>query len=142
MIFTSESSDKGSLRAHTQEVNATMPLVPQYMHWSDNLITWEREDHPGLMLNPGSYALVVDGIVAASRYSCLFTRTLIDGGNSINILYRETMIKLGISESEIQPSQTTFHGIVPGQRKRDSWMWSLVHQRTSVESPSGFRLPS
>src|SRR3954466_4818400 len=28
MIFTSESSDKGSRRARAQEVNATMPAVP------------------------------------------------------------------------------------------------------------------
>src|SRR4051812_35449942 len=90
-----------------------MPPTSQYMHWSDNLITWGKEDHPGLMPNPGSYALVVDAIVAAPRYSCLFTRTLMDGGNSINILYRETMIKLDISESELQPSRTTFHDIIP-----------------------------
>ena len=66
------------------------------------------------MSNPGSYALVVDSIVAVPQYSCLFTRTLIDRGSSINILYRETMIKLGIGESELQPSRTAFHGIVPG----------------------------
>ena len=114
MIFTSESEDKGSQRARAQEVNATMPAIPQYMHWSGSLITWGREDHPGLMPNPGSYALVVDAMVAASKFSCLFTRTLIDGGSTINILYRETMVKLGISESDLQPSRTTFHGIVPG----------------------------
>ena len=112
MIFTSELEDNGSRRARAQEVNATMPPVPQYMHWSDNLITWGKEDHPGLMPNPGSYALVVDAIVAAPQYSCLFTRTLIDGGSSINILYRETMIKLGISESKLHPSRTTFHSII------------------------------
>ena len=84
------------------------------MHWLDSTITWGREDHPGLMPNPGSYTLVVDSITAAPRYSCKFTRTLIDGGNNISILYRETMIKLGISEADLQPSQTTFHGIVLG----------------------------
>src|SRR4051812_47162591 len=66
------------------------------------------------MPNTCSYALVVDAIVAAPLYSCKFTRTLIDGGNAINILYRDTMIKLGISESELEPSRTVFHRIVPG----------------------------
>ena len=66
------------------------------------------------MSNLGSYTLVVDSIIAAPRYSCNFTRTLIDGDNNINILYFETMIKLGISEADLQPSRTTFHGIVPG----------------------------
>src|SRR3954471_3827933 len=80
MIFTSELEDKGSRRARDQAVNAIMPAVPQYMHWSDNLITWGREDHLGLMPNPGSYALVVDAVVKAPWYTCIFTRTLIDGG--------------------------------------------------------------
>src|SRR4051812_1592356 len=65
------------------------------------------------MPNPGSYSLVVDAVVVVPKYSCRFSRTLIDSGSSINILYRDMMIKLGISESELQPSRTTFHGIVP-----------------------------
>lgn len=88
MIFTSESDDKGSRRAREQVVNATMPTISQRMDWSDNVI--------------------------APLYSCKFTRTLIDGGSAINILYREKMIKLGISESELEPSRTVFHGIVSG----------------------------
>src|ERR1041384_5978201 len=66
------------------------------------------------MPNPGSYALVVDAIVSAPLFSCKFTRTLIDGGSTINILYRDTLIKLGINESELEPNRTIFHGIVPG----------------------------
>src|SRR3954463_5001146 len=84
------------------------------MSWSDTVIEWGPEDHPSVMPNPGNYALVVDAIMAAPLYSCEFTRTLIDGGSAINILYRDTMVKLGISESELEPSITVFHGIVPG----------------------------
>jgi hypothetical protein len=39
---------------------------------------------------------------------------LIDGGSSINILYRDTMLKLGLEEKDLQPSRTVFHGIEPG----------------------------
>ena len=60
------------------------------------------------MPNLGDYALVVDAIVATPLYSCKFTRTLIDGGSAINILYRDTMIKLGISESELEPAELFF----------------------------------
>src|SRR3954469_20859478 len=81
-----------------------MPAVQQRMSWSDNVIEWGPEDHPSVMPNPGNYALMVDAIVAAPLYSCKFTRTLIDGGSAINILYRDTMVKLGISESELEPS--------------------------------------
>ena len=114
MIFTSESSDKGSRRARAQEVNATMPRIPQYMHWSDCKITWGREDHPSIMTNPGTYPLVVDALFAAPKFSCLFFRVLIDPGSTINILYRDTMVKLGLTERDLERSRTTFHGIVPG----------------------------
>jgi hypothetical protein len=43
-----------------------------------------------------------------------FSKVLIDNGSSINIMYRDTMQKLGIKENMLEPSQTTFHGIVPG----------------------------
>src|ERR1041384_351758 len=112
MIFTSDPDDKGSRRAREQAVNATMSAVQQRMNWSDNIIAWGLEDHLSVMPNPGNYALVVDAIVAAPLYSCKFTRTLIDGGSAINILYRDTMVKLDISESELERSTTIFHSIV------------------------------
>lgn len=43
-----------------------------------------------------------------------FSRCLIDDGSSINIMYRDTMVKLGIAENMLESSRTTFHGIVPG----------------------------
>src|SRR3954467_11666177 len=114
MIFTSESTDKGSRRARAQEVNATMPLIPQYMQWSDCSISWGRENHPSVMPNPGTYPLVVDALFASPKFSCLFSRVLVDGGSTINILYRDTLVKLGMSERDLERSWTTFHGIVPG----------------------------
>src|SRR3990170_8546413 len=45
---------------------------------------------------------------------CRFSWVLIDGGSSINILYSDTMEKMGIKEKQLQPSQTVFHGIVIG----------------------------
>src|ERR1044072_5602143 len=114
MIFTSESTDKGSRRARAQEVNATMPLIPQYMHWSECDISWGRADHLTILPNPGNYPLMVDALFAGPRFSCKFSRVLIDGGSTINILYRDTMIKLGLTERDLERSRTTFHGIVPG----------------------------
>ncbi|KAI5015614.1 hypothetical protein ZWY2020_057004 [Hordeum vulgare] len=42
VVFTSEGDDKHNLRQRRREVNATVPPVPQYMHWSDKPITWSR----------------------------------------------------------------------------------------------------
>jgi hypothetical protein len=66
------------------------------------------------MPSPGAYAMVLDSTFSTERRACRFSRVLIDGGSSINILYRDTMEKLGIREKQLQPSRTVFHGIVPG----------------------------
>ena len=96
------------------EVNAVMPTVPKFMYWSEQEISWSREDHPKVMPNPGGYALVVDPTFIGPDINVKFTKVLIDNGSSINIMYRDTMLKLGIKENMLLPSRTTFHGIVPG----------------------------
>src|SRR4051812_15881295 len=91
-----------------------MPLIAQFMQWSNCSITWGREDHPSVMPNSGTYPLVVDALVASLKYSCLFSRVLVNGGSTINILYRDTLTKLGLTERDLERSRTTFHGIITG----------------------------
>jgi hypothetical protein len=66
------------------------------------------------MPRPGGYALVLNPIVFSEMHTCRFSRVLIDGGSSINLLYRTLMEKLGIPEIQLKPTKLTFHGIVPG----------------------------
>jgi hypothetical protein len=96
------------------EVNAVMPAVPKYMLWSDQEMSWSFKDHPKIMPNLGGYALVVDPIMHGPTAQVKFSKVLIDNGSSINIMYRHTMRTLGITENMLQPTHTTFHGIVPG----------------------------
>ena len=37
-----------------------------------------------------------------------------DGGSSLNLLYQDTMHKMGIDPSRIKPTKTTFKGVIPG----------------------------
>ena len=76
-------------------MNAVASSTLEFMHWSKRPISWSRADHPEVMLNPGSYALVLG---ATNRRAARFSRVLIDGGSSINILYKDTMQKLGIKQ--------------------------------------------
>jgi hypothetical protein len=46
-------------------------------------ITFDHDDHPDYVPNPGVYPLVVDPIIANTR----LTKVLRDGGNSLNIIY-------------------------------------------------------
>jgi hypothetical protein len=113
-IFITPGKDKRNDLWHEAEVNAMMPAEPLFMHWSEAAITWGREDHPRLMPSPGEYALVVDPVVCSDTHMCRFSRVLIDGGSSINLLYQSSLEKLGIPLAQLKPSWLTFHGIVPG----------------------------
>ena len=42
------------------------------------------------------------------------TRVLMDGGSSLNLLYQDTVRKMGIDPSRIKPTKTTFKGVIPG----------------------------
>jgi hypothetical protein len=114
MVFETERTDKQSLYRRCLEVNAVMSAVPKMMHWSDQAIGWDRADHPRIMPNPGGYALVMDPTFVRLANNVRFSKVLIDNGSNINIMYRDTMQKLGIKENMLEPSKTTFHGIVPG----------------------------
>ena len=60
------------------------------MHWSNPCITWGPADHPEVMPSPGTYALLLDTIIVMDKTACTFSRVLIDGGSSINILCKDT----------------------------------------------------
>jgi hypothetical protein len=113
-MFTSQAEDPKDEPWFGVEVNAVMQVGPQYMHWFDASITWGREYHLPLMPRPGGYALVLDAIVFSETHTCRFSRMLIDGGSSINLLYHTSMEKLGIPTIQLKPTKLTFHRIMPG----------------------------
>ena len=54
--------------------------------------------------------MVLDPIVDGFH----LTRVLMDGGSSLNLLYQDTVCKMGIDPSRIKPTKTTFKGVIPG----------------------------
>ena len=44
---------------------------------------------------------------------CL-TRVLMDGGSSLNLIYEDTVHRMGINPSRISQSNTAFEGVIPG----------------------------
>jgi hypothetical protein len=87
------------------------PAVPQYLKLSEHTITWSRVDHPPRVDDPGHLALVVAPQVGGYK----FTKVLMDGGSSINILYYDTFRRMNLTEKDLKPSSTVFHGLVPGK---------------------------
>ena len=64
------------------------------------------------------------------------TRVLMDGGSSLNLIYQDTVCKMGIDPTRISQSNTTFKGVIPGLEARR--MGSLVLE-VEFGSPNNFR---
>jgi hypothetical protein len=94
------------------EVLAAERAPPSFLDWSEDAITFSHEDHPNCIPNPGQYPLVVDPVIGNARFS----KILMDGGSSLNILYAHTLRLLGIGLDHLRPSTTPFHGVAPGKR--------------------------
>ena len=52
-----------------QEVFSITKATPSYLDWSEDTISFGREDHPDYIPNPGQYPLVVDPIIGNTRFS-------------------------------------------------------------------------
>ena len=64
------------------------------------------------------------------------TPVLMDGGSSLNLIYQDTVHKMGIDLSRISQSNTTFKGVIPGVEARCTG--SLVLE-VIFGSPDNFR---
>ncbi|XP_066358216.1 uncharacterized protein, partial [Miscanthus floridulus] len=70
-----------------------------------------REDQWTSVGNIGHYPLVLDPTIAGMTV----TKVLIDGGAGLNIIFLETLRKMGLQlAGMITPTSTPFYGIVPG----------------------------
>src|ERR1041385_7307582 len=90
------------------------PAWPRWLNWSEQPITWTRDDHPPVVDNPGALDLVVSPQIG--EYT--LDKVLMDGGSNTNILYYETFCRMGLTQKQLQPSNTVFHGIVPVKSAR------------------------
>ena len=43
-----------------------------------------------------------------------------DGGSGLNLIYQDTVRKMGIDPTQISHSNTTFKGVIPGQEARST----------------------
>jgi hypothetical protein len=114
LIFGGPTVDMSNCQRKRErhEVLTAEKAPPSFLDWSEDAITFSWEDHPNRIPNPGQYPLVVDPVIGNVRFS----KVLMDGGSSLNILYAHTLRLLGIGLDQLRPSTTPFHGVVPGKR--------------------------
>src|SRR4051812_5745321 len=94
-VFTTSSClrDKKLQRRAVMAV-AIETACPRWLNWSEQPITWTRDDHPLVVDNPEALALVVSPQVIGYTLD----KVLMDGGISINILYYETFHRMGLTQ--------------------------------------------
>jgi hypothetical protein len=112
-MFLSPPTAKAQ-RAAMRSLNATVPKVRQYVRWSKVPMQWNRKDHPEHILD-GYYAMVV---VNPLIQGYEFSKCLMDGGSSLNIMYVETLTKLGLTKTQLRHSPVTFYVVVPGRQAK------------------------
>jgi hypothetical protein len=130
LIFGGPTVDMSNSQSKWErhEVLAVERAPPSFLDWSEDAITFSREDHPNRIPNLGQYPLVVDLVIGNARFS----KVLMDGGSSLIILYAHTLRLLGIRLDQLRPSTTSFHGVAPGKR---------VQPLRQIDLPAWFGTP-
>jgi hypothetical protein len=96
----------------SREVNLAItspPVYTEYLHWSEQLIEFSREDHPIIVPQPGNIPLVLKAEIGGYNVD----RVFIDAGSGINLIYAKTLRAMRISLEFLKPTDCSFHGIVP-----------------------------
>ena len=109
MIYVTHTPKRERKRA-LKDVYAMEPVAPKFNPWSSCPITFDCTDHLTSIHHGGSAALDFDPIIDGFH----LTRALMDGGSSLNLLYQDTVRKMGIDPSRMKPTKTTFKGVIPG----------------------------
>jgi hypothetical protein len=137
LIFGGPTVDMSSRQRKRErhEVLASERAPPSFLDWSEDAITFSREDHLNRIPNPGQYPLVVDPVIGNTRFS----KVLMDGGSSLNILYAHTLRLLWIGLDQLRPSTTLFHDV--GQIDLPVWFGtpSNFRKETLTFEVVGFR---
>lgn len=114
MIFKGEEAPKyrWQRKLTLWEVNMVGPMQPRCLRWLETPITYDHHDYPDHVSSPGHFLLIVNPIVSRT---CL-TKVLMDGSSSLNILYANTLDRMGIPRRSLCPSGPPFYGIILGMQ--------------------------
>jgi hypothetical protein len=80
------------------------------LHWSEQPIEFNREDHPIIVPWLGNAPLVLKAQIGGYDVE----RVFMDAGSGINLIYAKTLRVMHISLEFLKPTDCSFHGIVLG----------------------------
>jgi hypothetical protein len=86
------------------------PATAEYLQWSDQPVRFSRADHPRKVPRPGHSPMVLKAQIGGYDIG----RVFMDAGSGINLIYARTLKAMCISLESLNPTDCSFHGIVPG----------------------------
>jgi len=84
---------------------------PKFPPWSHREISFNRQDQWAAIPEPGRFPLILDLCINNVR----FEHVLVDGGSSIDILFRNSLTALKLTPAQLKPYDAQFWGVLPGQ---------------------------
>jgi hypothetical protein len=89
----------------------TSPLaITEYLHWSEQPIEFNREDHPIIVPRPRNMPLVLKAQIGTYDVDRIF----MDVGSRINLIYEKILRAMHISLEFLKLTDCSFHRIIPG----------------------------
>jgi hypothetical protein len=97
-VLKSHKEEKSISRQVNLEITSP-PVTTEYLHWSEQLIEFNREDHPITVPRPGNAPLVLKAQIGGYDVE----RVFMDAGSGINLIYA----KIVPSMESYQEARTT-----------------------------------
>ena len=96
----------------TEDIMVGEPSTPKYLNWLEYPIQLSRKDQWTSVTNAGHYSLILGPTIA----SMIVPKVLIDGGVGLNIIFADTLKKIGLDFTNLlTPTNVPFYGIILGK---------------------------
>lgn len=105
-VSVEDQRDQKKLARKCFNISNTNTLIadPKFPPWSHQEITFNRQDQWAAIPEPGRFPLVLDPCIN----NVVFERVLIDGGSSIDILFKNSLLALKLTKKDLRPYTAQF----------------------------------
>jgi hypothetical protein len=104
---------KKEQKSISRQVNLAItspPATTEYLNWSDQTVGFSIANHPIKVPRPGHAPMVLKAQIGGYNIG----RVFMDAESGINLIYVRTLRAMNISLEFLQPTNCSFHEILPG----------------------------
>jgi hypothetical protein len=94
------NKEEKSISRQVNLAGTSPPVTTEYLHWSEQPIEFNIEDHPIIVPRPGNAPLVLKSQIGGYDIE----RVFMDAGSGINLIYAKTLQAMRISLEFLKPT--------------------------------------